>query len=275
MLAIGAICSGGRTMILAILFTALSFSITAGAQTFHAWGQPSDLQVTVETWLQESPPQRTVVIFPPTGGTNRIDRSYAKQVFERGQNAIVITGWTGQDEERIELDIHQVLHERALRAFQVVLGKIPLDQKVSVMGTSVGGLFAAIIASEFDRPDRVLVIAGGAPISEIIAHSDEKTLTRVRNERYKKYGFQNRDEYAKALSEQFYLDPLKLSDGYQSKKIGLVIMTEDSTVPTVYQKRLQDHWTNSSVLKIEKDHFWGIVNTWWYHSDWVMDFLLN
>jgi pimeloyl-ACP methyl ester carboxylesterase len=224
---------------------------------------------------EDTASQRTVVIFPPTGGANRIDRSYAKQVFERGENAIIVTGWTGHDEERLDLEIHPVLHERALKAFQVVLSRIPPEQKVSVLGTSVGGLFAAIIASEFDRPERVLVIAGGAPIPQIVANSDEKTLSRVREQRFEKYGFKNRDEYANALAQKFSLDPLDLSQGFQSKKLGLIIMTEDTTVPTEYQLRLKDHWPNSSVLKVENDHFWGIVNTWWYHSDWVLDFLLK
>jgi hypothetical protein len=251
--------------------------VSANSKEIWSTLQTNDFQVEVEVWQQpdEVGATRTVVIFPPTGGVNRIDRSYANQIFERGQNAIVIKGWTGQDEKSIDLEIHQRLHERALRAFSVVLEKIPQDQNVSVVGTSVGGIFASIIASQFDRPDRVLVITAGAPIPEVIAESDEEGLANLRSTRFKKFGFQNNQEYAGAIEKVFHLDPLKLSGDFKGKKLGVVLATEDTTVPTRHQQNLIDFWQTPEVLTVETDHFWGIVRTWWNHSDWVVNFLIQ
>lgn len=216
---------------------------------------------------------RTVVIFPPTGGVNRIDRSYARQFAKAGAEAIVIVGYTGQSEKSLELSIHQRLHERAIRAYGVVEKNIPEDQKISVIGTSVGGLFASIVASQYERPDTVLVIAGGAPIPEIIAHSDEKALAKARKQRMKKFGFKDKQEYANAIREVFTLDPLNWANGFQDKRLGLVILNEDTTVHTKYQRRLLEHWKTPHVLERDNSHFWGIVYTWTYNSDKIVRFV--
>lgn len=253
-------------------FTSAACASTVKSETIYKDG---DFQVEVEKYSprKSGSLDRTVVIFPPTGGVNRIDRSYARQFAKAGAEAIIIVGYTGQSEKSLELSIHQRLHERAIKAYGVVESNIPEGNKISVLGTSVGGLFASIVASQYSRPDTVLVIAGGAPIPEIIAHSDEEALAKAREQRMKKFGFKDKQEYADAIKEVFTLDPLNWANGFQEKRLGLVILNEDTTVHTRYQRRLLEHWKTPHVLERDNSHFWGIVYTWTYNSDKVVRFV--
>ena len=217
---------------------------------------------------------RTVVIYPPTGGVTRLERSYAKQFAKRGATAIVLTNWTGLSESTLELSIHQTLHERAMKAFEVTMLNIPDTHSISVLGTSVGGIFTSLIAAMFDRPDRYLIIGAGAPVAEVISQSDQSDLAKARDQRYEKYGFSTEAEYAEELSKVFNLEPTEMSKPAEGVRLGAFVLTEDTTVPTHHQYKLAEHW-QAQVWEIEASHVWGIFRAWWSYSDEIADFLIE
>ncbi len=225
-------------------------------------------------------PSRCVLILPPTGGANFIDKSYARGLSRRGAAVKILLRWAGQDEKSLELSLHQVLHERALRAIELTMESVPEAQQISLMGTSVGALFVAISASQYARPDRLLAIAGGVPIPEVIANSDHESMVKLRKDRFKKFGFNDRAEYESAIHEDFLLDPIDLEKdlvgkNLRSKKLGLIYFTDDETVPTKTQLQLLQLWQPQFKVALRAGHVWGIIKTWWSYQEDINDFLLG
>lgn len=217
---------------------------------------------------------RAVIIMPPTGGVNYIDKRYAKGLAARGAHVKLISDWTTGKPKDIELSLHQDFHSRAVRAIGLVAESFPKDYEVSLLGTSVGGLFSAIAASRIDALDRVLVIGAGVPVPEVIVRSDQKAMDDLKKERFQKMGFPNDEAYLQALSAEFHIDPTELPMKFQAKKLGMVLITKDNTVPVKTQKQLQELWNPELLIEINTGHFWGIVRSWLFHQDKIEDFLV-
>ena len=211
---------------------------------------------------------KSIIIVPPTGRTNYIDRKYAEQCCAAGFDAYVMDSWTGDIEKTIELEIHQRFYGNAQVAISHVLDQIK-SPYIGLMGTSVGGLHAAIAASYQDRLQAVFVIAGGIPIAEVIVDSDQKAMVNLRKDRQEKYGFKTGEENISAIQKVFEYEPMKLPPKYKEKDLGVSVGLKDDTVPTATQTKLEEFW------KPQNSHFWTIVKTWLFKSSEVLEFFEN
>lgn len=213
--------------------------------------------------------RKTVLILPPTGGTNIIDRSYARLLCSEGFNVYILDKYTDYDEYNLDLDIHRRFYGRTQRAVDLIVSQIPEDHTLSVLGTSVGALHAAIATGRIPRVKNALFITGGADITGLIVDSDQEIMRVAREKRNKMFGFRTRDEYYNELKKHIVLDPLFFREHYPGKKISMVIAEKDKTVPASYQKLLREISAPSRVLELNDDHFWAIIKTWLFHSDFV------
>lgn len=218
------------------------------------------------------PSLKNILIMPPTGGANFIDRSYAEKFCKAGFEVFILKDWAGQNEENIELTLHQRLYERSQKAISLVLDQITPAASIGLFGTSVGGLFAAVAASYQDRLNAVFIIAAGAPIASVIVTSDQKVMKNLAEARKEKYGFRSDAEYLTALSNAFHLEPMKLGAGYKKKKLGAVIALKDTTVATALQKELAEYWKPQLVIEENNGHRFTILNTWIFRSDEILNF---
>jgi hypothetical protein len=215
-----------------------------------------------------------VLILPPTGGVNRIDKSYAKKLCKHDINAYILTDWTGIEERANDLGIHQRHNERAIRAIELVSNSIP-ESKIGLLGTSVGGIHAALAIGILGNISSAFIITGGAPLSGIIANSTQEELALLRAERMKKYGFRTTTDYELALEREIPWDPIKTMDHLEDKRLGVVIAMDDDVVPTRYQEFLAQFWAPNYVLRLKGTHASVILKTWAYHSDKVIQFFKN
>lgn len=211
-----------------------------------------------------------IIIVPPTGGTNLIDRSYAKSFCAEGFNTFVINHWTDDNEYNPELEIHTRFYGRAHRAIRILLDTLPKDSFIGIVGTSVGGLHAAIATSRFPEIKAAFIITGGAHIPSIVAYSTQVAMENVWLERKKIYGFKDREEYVKALEKVIKLEPMGLIGS--KKKLGMVIGQKDTVVPTRNQKLLQTLWSPQKVITFNYDHFLSIVFTWLFKTSDIVSF---
>lgn len=234
-----------------------------------------NFQVKTMYYEPDKPSQNTVIIIPPTGGVNYIDKSYARQLQKKGALAIIITSWTGDQESSLDLKLHQRLHARAMRAIGLVLDTIPPDRTVGVLGASLGGIYTSVAVELFDRIDKSLVIAAGVPIPEVISVSNNSGMEELRKKRKRKMNLKTSKEYADAIHSAFELDPLDLPATHEKKNLGMIVLMNDKSVPTVNQIKLKEYWKPVFYKKLNLGHFWGIVRTWWSHSDEVTDFLIK
>ncbi len=213
---------------------------------------------------------KTIIILPPTGGTNMIDRSYARLLCASGFNVYILDKYTGFDEYNLDLEIHRRYYGRTQRAVDILVKEVPENHHLSIMGTSVGALHAAISAGRVDRIKNALIITGGADITGLIVDSDQEVMRVAREKRNKMFGFKTRDDYYNELKKHIELDPLNYEANFPGKKISMVIADNDTTVPGNYQRLLQTIAKPVRTLEMSDNHFWAIVKTWLFHRDFVV-----
>lgn len=213
---------------------------------------------------------RSIIILPPTGGTNLIDRSYARFLCAEGFNVYVLDKWTMYDEYALDLDIHKRFYARVQKAVDLIIKNLPDTHEVGILGTSVGGLHASIATGRNSRIRKALFITGGADITGLIVDSDQEAMKIAKKKRNEIYGFKTRDEYYNELKKHIELDALYFEDGFQGKKVSMVISDIDTTVPGKYQRILQRVSKPTRVLELNDNHFWAIVKTWLFHRDFVL-----
>lgn len=231
----------------------------------------SEFEVEVTKYSDASFSKKSLLIMPPTGGSNLIDRRYAKMFARAGYDVYIVEAWTNLNEQSTDLELHQRIYARAQKAIELVLNEIQ-SPFVGMIGTSVGALHSEIAAAKQDRINSIFIIVGGAPIAEVIVTSDQQAMKDLKQERYKRYGFKNDEEYLSSLQKSFFLEPMQLGDGYMKKTLGVVIATEDTTVPTTTQKKITEFWKPKYILNLNNNHFWGIVKTWLFHDDEILKF---
>ncbi|MGE3610152.1 MAG: hypothetical protein AB7I27_11235 [Bacteriovoracaceae bacterium] len=213
----------------------------------------------------------TILIIPPTGGTNFLDMSYAKAFSENGMDAIVINRWSEDDEYNLELEIHQRFYSRAQKAIETVLSHITTPQ-IGILGTSVGAIHASVATSLFTKIQKSFLITGGAPIAEIIAHSEQSLMLEAKEKRFKIHQFKNVKEYIVALDKVISYDPIKLTPNFKGKKLGMSIGLKDTVVPYSNQLQLQKLWNPDMVIEFNNNHFISIVKTWFLKRNDIIKF---
>ncbi len=231
----------------------------------------SDFEVKVAKYSGTNPSLKSILILPPTGGENFIDRSYAREFSRKGFDVYILQSWTGMDERSSDLEIHQRLYGRGQKAIEVVLNQIN-SPYIGLLGTSVGALHGAVAASKQAKLNSVFIITGGAPVADVIVLSDQQAMQDLKKKRSERYGFKNAEENILAIDKNFSFEPMQLGDGYKSKDLGMVIAENDETVPTVTQENLKNYWKPKKVISYANGHFWGIVRTWLLDENEVITF---
>lgn len=213
----------------------------------------------------------SVLILPPTGGENFIDRSYARALCEAGFDALIVRSWTDWDEYDLALEIHQRFYDRSQRAIRVLVDSLR-PGFVGILGTSAGGIHASLAVGHDPRIAAAFVIVGGGPIASIVARSDQEAMAEARARRFERYGFRSLDEYEAALSRALTWNPLRPNLDLGSKLLGMAIAERDGTVPTADQLRLMRFWSPETLLRLDAGHVGAVLRTWMFHSDVVVGF---
>lgn len=257
--------------LLCALESCVTFSDARTCQIENLKSHDGDFAVDTLFYHSEKPSEKTILIMPPTGGTNYIDKRYAKNFCGAGFDVYILNSWSGMDDSSIDLELHQRAYIRAQKAVSFVLKQVS-SPFIGMLGTSLGGLHAAVSASFQPRISALFIIVAGAPITEVITTSDEKEMQDLFAARQKKYGFKDRNENRRALEKVFTMEPMGLGDGYKNKVIGMSVATADSTVPTLNQEKLAAYLKPKKIITLSSSHFWGIVKTWLFHSDEILVF---
>jgi len=215
--------------------------------------------------------KKAILIIPPTGGVNFIDKSYAKSLCESGLKAVIIKNWTGDDEYNLELAIHTRFYRRAQKAIAMTVLKYK-RYVLGILGTSVGGLHAAIATSRFREITSSFLIVAGGNIPEIIANTTQEVLKDAKEKRFKMFNFKSNQEYISALEKVVPFEPLNLPVPSRTKKIGMVISTNDHVVPSLNQEKLRTHWSPKTVWRTWFGHKAAVVKTWLFSTQKIIDF---
>lgn len=240
------------------------------AQTPVSLGE-NDFKVQLSSYLLASS-SKHVLIIPPTGGANFLDRNWAKNFCAAGFNAHIVEHWTDDAELAYDLGIHQRFYSRTQKAIGIVLDHIKEAKYIGMMGTSIGGIHTAMAMGIHDRINAAFVITAGADMPAMIANSDQGLMVNAWNKRKELYKIPNKETYINLLREKIEYEPLKLPRKFEGKDLGMIVATSDTTVPYANQLKLKDHWKPKTVIEYSNNHFWGIVLSWLWDSGKVISF---
>lgn len=233
----------------------------------------SNFKVQLSFYPRDNNPQH-IIIMPPTGGVNLLDRSWARNLCAAGFNAHIVEHWTGDDEYALDFGIHQRFYERTQKAIGMVLNHLSKAQFIGILGTSIGGVHAGMTMGLHPRIDAAFVIAGGADMPTMIANSDQDLMVETWKKRKQQFNLPDKASYIKLLHENIKYDALKLPRNFEGKKLGMVISKDDSTVPYENQVKLRELWKPQTVINYSLNHFWTIVFSWLWDTNEVIDFFI-
>jgi hypothetical protein len=207
---------------------------------------------------------RSVIILPPTGGENMLDRGYANALCAAGFQSVLVSGWTHQTDSKLELSVHDEGALRALSAVRHVLDYLnpTRNTQVGILGTSVGALSASLALGFDARLQSSVLIVGGVDLPQIYAHSDERGAVKLREQRMRALGFGTRKNYLAALRQHVRIEPRDFAGHSGPKNVLAFIGSDDTTVPTRNQEEL------AAVFRAERavysgNHFQTILHTYW------------
>lgn len=215
--------------------------------------------------------QKNIIIIPPTGGINLIDRSFARNFCQAGFNAWVLEHWTGDDELKLDFGVHNRFYANVQRAIELTIKNIPEKEFIGILGTSVGGMHAATATGRFERIKAAFIITGGADIAGIIVNSQQQAMIDAKAKRYQMFNFKNDLDYETQLRPHIHLDAVHFT-GHQGKHLGMAIGTQDTVLPVKNQLVLKDLWKPKKVIELNNDHFWSILKSWLFHQKEIIRF---
>lgn len=216
--------------------------------------------------------QRHILIIPPTGGTNFLDRNWGKSFCKAGFAAHILEHWTDDDEYKLDLGIHQRFYSRTQRAIGIFLKEIPANNFIGIMGTSIGGVHTAMAMGLHERLNAAFVITGGADMPTMIANSDQEMMVAAWNKRKELLKIPDKATYIKLLKDNIQYEPLILPRKFEGKNLGMILASSDTTVPFANQMKLREYWKPKMIINYSFNHFWTIVLSWFWDSNAVIKF---
>jgi hypothetical protein len=264
---------------LCLFFIFLSSSACA---TGFKSAETGNTEFKVKTETCGSPEAKAkVVIFPPSGGATTLERWYASKICDRGGFAILVNDWTGAQESAFDEELHDRHLQRSFKVYQELEKK--WKGPFRVLGTSLGGLYAAAISIHY-RWDKMVLVTTGGPLSEVLSTSDLRSLITLREKRKAKWNIISDKRYEQMLGRAIDWDFMapRYPEGSMTKRpkslvpanqIMMSIALGDDTVPYSTQENLWEALGRPKRFDLSANHFYGIVRTYWHYSDEIADFL--
>lgn len=229
-----------------------------------------EFEVSVTHFLAKKASAPSVIIMPPTGGTNYLDIRYATSLCSEGVSAHIINSWS-IPEEGIDLNMHQRFYESGQKAIELVMDELGED-KFGILGTSIGGLHAVNAVSLHPRIQSGMLVTWGGPHYRVISRSTQQAMVDLKAARFKEFGYKEDSAYEADLSKAISYDPFVLPKDFKGKKLGMVLATDDQVVPTELQKELIELWKPSQLIEVNGAHKAAIIKTFVFHSREVVSF---
>jgi|GEM_PF-1296705 len=216
----------------------------------------------------------TVLILPPTGGENILDRGYANSLCNNGIRAVLISGWEHQLETSLDPKMHDNGALRSLTAIRHVLEFLHPQRpnQIGILGTSVGAMSAALALNYEPRLNAGTMIVGAGRFADVIADSDEQGARALREARMKFYGYKDVEEYRSALKASIITEPAQFAGFSGPKKTMIITADRDTTVRTEYQLEFSEQMRPSVHLHLSGNHLEVIKASFFHHCAEITDF---
>lgn len=236
-------------------------------------GEPAKIRVK-EYWPRETAAPTSplasahsaVILVPPTGGENIIDRTYANQLCKGGFRVALIQHWSHDAESSLEISMHDRQALRGLASIRHVSHYLRTTGvvHVGILGTSVGALAAEMAVGYSQNIESAVLIAGGVGLPEIIAHSKVAYLEKLKRQR-EEAAHVDDIGYLKWLRAGLHFEPGDFLGYSGPKEVMTVMALQDTRVPTENQiqlhQRLVETGYHVQTSEMRGDHFPVIIQS--------------
>lgn len=235
-------------------------------------GEARDVRVRVYGKLRAGGP--AVVLLPPTGGENFIDRSYARALCGRELAAMIVEGWDFDNDITLDFEMHDRSIARALFAVEHAVEFLQGSgvTRIGILGTSVGAMTAGMVLGFDSRLAAGALIVGGTDLPGIVADSTQEILAGLRTRRMASFGLRDQRAYEAAVRAHVRYDTRLFLEDFRPRPVLVVTATADTTVPTRYQELLRAR-LGAEELRLDGDHTGVIFRTYWSYTDRLADYL--
>jgi pimeloyl-ACP methyl ester carboxylesterase len=180
--------------------------------------------------------KKGMIIYPPTGGSTFIDRSFARKFCNAGYPTIILTGWP--DSQLLRLVDVSAYDATIIRGYYATRHALDiLGMPVGAFGMSLGGisaLTAGILLPE--KVEAVSSVVAALPFADIIATSDETWMEKNRVSREAEFGLHSVDAYREYLRKKITINPLNYFNPVRSQPHLMFLGKKDTTVQSSLQK---------------------------------------
>jgi hypothetical protein len=214
----------------------------------------------------------TVLVVPPTGGENLIDRGYSKQLCAHGMRAAILESWGNDTTREMDLGTYDRAALRTLAAAEHLIEYLKPRGKIGILGTSLGAIQSAFILGYDERISTSVLVVGGENLPEIISASDDSSVAKVRNQQMEAGHYRSVEDFERALDGAIQIEPSTFEDFSGPKNVAFYVATEDTTVPTKNQYKLVHAFHGSDVTFTAANHFTTILRTYAEHAATVVKF---
>lgn len=218
-----------------------------------------------------------VMILPPTGGVNILDRGYANELCSQGVTAAIVSSWAHQDETSLDFEMHNNGALRALAAARHVVEFLDSSdyESIGILGTSIGAVAGTLVLGFEPRVTAAALIAGGAHFTDIITTSDESGAANLRKARMKKFGYRDLEEYSQAVKKNVWVEPANFIMSLKDIKSLVISADNDSTVLSEYQLELVSLLQTENHIHRSGNHLQVIKDSFCYNRNDITGFFMT
>lgn len=233
----------------------------------------SKFELKIEAYISKDNTKQNIIL-PPIGGTTTLEGRYAQKICNRGMSSYIFVNWTNDYEETIEdLSVHRRAIERALYSIELFLEKN--DLPTSILGTSLGGIYAGLAMGRFSQLKKASIITSGMDLAGILAYGLLPETIEQREKRIDALGFKDQDEYYAALTKAIDYNYESFKRFYRNKELIHIRSFNDIVIPVQYQDQLISYFDPElvSTNSIRFNHRNTIIWSYARRSNWIASFL--
>lgn len=186
-----------------------------------------------------------VLILPPIGGVNTVDKSIASYLANRGVNVLIaLTPEDIADVNRPITDIDGFLIRTTVSVRHLIdfaTERPAVDPaRIGGFGASLGGIRLLTLIGVDERVSSSVIYVGAGNIPEVLANSEQDIIQNYREHKMKELGIDSREEYLDLLKANSTVEPLDNVHNFEADNVFMKISNKDKSVPTVNQWETQE-----------------------------------
>ncbi len=217
--------------------------------------------------------QKAVILLPPTGGVNVLDRGYANQLCSSGITVAILKGWKHQLDVTLDFSMHDFGALRFISATRHTVEFLRSRKlnSIGLLGTSIGAIGGALAFAVEPRISAITLIVGSARFADVIAESDEEGAAHLREARMKALGLRSQEQYQDLVRQKVQIEPMEYLKAKNKRPAFVITADNDTTVPTNYQHELAQILDGKEVV-IKGNHVQVVKQAFWEHSNDIVQF---